>query len=98
MRFPLIERFWNALPPNARAAVVCASYMACGPVLIVLNSSILHGSDDREAFPYPATVSSVGLVVSSLCVHVAAALGLVEVCDVDGQLAPQVEAATAAYL
>ena len=58
------------------------------PVLIVLNSSILHGSEAREAYPYPATVSCVGLVVSSLCVHVAAAAGVVEVlCSISQILA-----------
>jgi len=67
--------FWDLLPWHAQTVLVCCIFMAAGPVLIVMNARIFT----RLQYPYPATVSSWGMISSSLIVHVLVAAGQVPI-------------------
>jgi hypothetical protein len=61
----------------ARALTMCALYMVCGPMLIVINQNIMK----EHGFPYPMALSALGLVSSSAVARVAVTMGWAEIRD-----------------
>lgn len=63
-------------PPGCihTTAVVCL-YMACGPLLILLNNHIMHSL----AFDYPITLCALGITTSAAFSHLAVGLRLVRI-------------------
>ena len=50
----------------------CTIYVAAGPILILLNNTILH----EHRFPFPIALSALGVGFSALVSHTAFGLGI----------------------
>mmetsp|Transcript_99679 Transcript_99679/g.257753 ORF Transcript_99679/g.257753 Transcript_99679/m.257753 type:complete len:412 (+) Transcript_99679:116-1351(+) len=59
----------------AWVAAIVVAFMAVGPSLMILNKHILQGLD----FPYPLTLSNLGLLTSSVCIHLLARCGCIHI-------------------
>eukprot|EP00746_Dinoflagellata_sp_MGD_P023781 gnl/MRDRNA2_/MRDRNA2_155783_c0_seq1.p1 gnl/MRDRNA2_/MRDRNA2_155783_c0~~gnl/MRDRNA2_/MRDRNA2_155783_c0_seq1.p1 ORF type:complete len:326 (-),score=34.65 gnl/MRDRNA2_/MRDRNA2_155783_c0_seq1:77-1054(-) len=66
---------WRLVPERLQTTVLCSAYVVSGPLLIVLNSRILN----HYKYPYPAIVSSVGLLASTIIIHVASYVGKIKI-------------------
>jgi len=58
----------------AKPLLVCLGFMVVGPALIALNKHVMEECD----FPFPLTLSSLGLLTSSLVAQFAVRLGFAE--------------------
>ena len=60
-----------------RVLAICCMYLVVGPTLILLNKTIMRD----YFFPYPTTLSAMGVMTSALVTHAAVKLGYAEVTE-----------------
>mmetsp|Transcript_99680 Transcript_99680/g.257756 ORF Transcript_99680/g.257756 Transcript_99680/m.257756 type:complete len:412 (+) Transcript_99680:116-1351(+) len=65
----------QSLQHVAWVAAIVVAFMAVGPALMILNKHIMQDLD----FAYPLTLSNLGLLVSSVCIHILARCGCIDI-------------------
>mmetsp|Transcript_154888 Transcript_154888/g.496305 ORF Transcript_154888/g.496305 Transcript_154888/m.496305 type:complete len:449 (+) Transcript_154888:130-1476(+) len=74
---PKMSSLYRFVASSGPVVLPCLTFMIVGPLLMLLNKDIMQGA----GFPYPLTLSSIGLGSSALITHLGVRLGLVSISE-----------------